>query len=57
MMMVQCNAMSMPVDDFVSSSSNSGGSAGSAMGISHPHMPIVHCNAMAWTDETEEGGG
>jgi hypothetical protein len=47
----------MPVDDDASSSSNSGGTAGSAMGSSHPHMLMVCCNAMAWTDETEEGGG
>ncbi len=55
MMMVQCNAMSMPMDDYVSSSSSSGGAAAGAMGSSHPHMPMVLCKAMAWTDETEEG--
>jgi hypothetical protein len=26
------------------------------MGCSYPHMPMVCCNAMSWTDETEEGG-
>jgi voltage-gated potassium channel Kch len=26
------------------------------MGCSHPRMPMVCCNAMVWTDETEEGG-
>ncbi len=25
------------------------------MGCSHPDMPLVRCNAMVWTDETEEG--
>jgi hypothetical protein len=41
-----------------SSSNSGGGTAGSAMGSSHPHttMPMVRCNAMAWTDETEDGG-
>jgi hypothetical protein len=56
MMMVLCNVMSMPVDDDASSSSNGGGAAGSAKGRNHPHMPKVRCNAMEWTDETEEGG-
>ncbi len=49
----------MPVDDDArrySSSNNSDGAACSAMGCSHPHMPLVRCNAMAWTDETEEEG-
>ncbi len=57
MMMVRCHAMSMPVDDDVRrGSSNSGGTACCAMGSSHPHMHMVRCNAMAWTDEKEEGG-
>jgi hypothetical protein len=36
------------------SSNNSDDTACSTMGCSHPHMPMVRCNAMAWTDETEE---
>jgi hypothetical protein len=32
------------------------GTACSVMGSSHPHMPMVRCNAIARTDETEEGG-
>jgi hypothetical protein len=47
MIMVQCNAMSMPVDNDASS--------GAASVSSNYHMPMVHCNEMAWTDETEEG--
>ncbi len=42
-MMVQCNAMSVPVDDNASSDS----------GIVSSNMQMVRCNAMAWTDETE----
>jgi hypothetical protein len=48
----------MPVDDDArrcSRSNNRSGAACSSMGCSHPHMPMVHCNAMAWTDATEEG--
>jgi hypothetical protein len=57
MLMVQCHATTMPVDDDARrcSSNNSGGAACSTMGCSHPHMPMVRCNAMARTDETEEG--
>jgi hypothetical protein len=53
-MMVLCNATPMPVDDDARrcSSNNSDGAACSAMGCSHPHMPMVRCNAMAWTDKT-----
>ncbi len=56
-MMIRCNATPMPVDDDARrcSSNNSDGAACSAMGCSHPHMPMVRCNAMAWTDETEDG--
>ena len=56
-MMVRCNATPMPVDDDARrrSSNNSDGAACSAMGCRHPHMLMVRCNAMAWTDETEEG--
>ncbi len=57
MMMVWCNAMSMPVDDNASSSSsNSGGASCRVMGSSHPHMLLVCCNTMEWTDKTEEVG-
>jgi hypothetical protein len=46
-MMVQSNAMFMPVDYDTSS--------GAASGVSsNYHMPMVCCNAMAWTDKTEE---
>ncbi len=47
----------MPVDDDARrcSSNNSDGSACSTMGCSHSHMLMVRCNAIAWTDETEEG--
>ncbi len=57
-MMVLCNATSMPVDYDTRrcSSNNSGCAACSAMGCSHPHMQMVCCNTMVWTDETEEGG-
>ncbi len=57
MLMVQCHATTMLVDDDARrcSSNNSGGAACSTMGCSHPHMPLVRRNAMAWTDETEEG--
>jgi hypothetical protein len=57
-MMVQCNATPLPVNDdarHCSRSNNSDGAACSTMGCSHPHMQLVRCNAMAWTDETEEG--
>ncbi len=42
MMMVLCNAM--PVD-------NGAAAVGSSCG--EKPMPMVRCNAMAWTDETE----
>jgi hypothetical protein len=56
-MMVQCNATPMPVDDDARrcSSNNSHGAACSTMGCSHPHLLMVCCNVMVWTDETEEG--
>jgi hypothetical protein len=54
MTMERCNndAMSMPMDNDASSS----GATASEMGSSHPQMPMagVRCNAMAWTDETDE---
>jgi hypothetical protein len=56
--MVPCNdATPMAVEDDArcySSISNNGYDG--AMGCSLPHMPLVRCNAMAWTDETEDGG-
>ena len=51
MMMIRCNAMSMPVyeDD-----APSGGSS-SCCGASNGAMPMAHCNAtMAWTDTEAE---
>jgi hypothetical protein len=50
MMMVPCNnAMSMLVDEDTSS-----GAAASVISSCRSHMPMVCCNAMAWTDETKE---
>jgi hypothetical protein len=53
MMMVLCNDMSMPVDDNASSGATR---AASVISVSHSHMQIVRCNAIAWTDKTEEEG-
>jgi hypothetical protein len=49
MMMILRNALSMPVKDDASSSS-------AASVSSNSHMPMVCCNTMVWTDETEEEG-
>ncbi len=42
--------MPMPIDD--DDTHRSGGAAASVRG--NLPMPIVRCNAMSWTDETEE---
>jgi hypothetical protein len=51
--------MSMPVDDKRNEghheARSSGGAAAASVGVDMP-MPMVRCNAMAWTDETEKEG-
>ncbi len=49
LMMVQCIAMSMPVHNSTSEQEESG----CAAAISSRAVPMVRCNAMAWTDERE----
>ncbi len=44
--------MSRAVDDDASSSSS--GATATAMSSSHPHMLMVQCNAMAWTNVTKK---
>jgi hypothetical protein len=59
---MQCHAPAVPVEDdarrysSISNNSDDGAACSGAMSGSHPHMPLVRCNAMAWTDETEEEG-
>jgi hypothetical protein len=54
--------MPVPVEDdarrysSISNNSDDGAACSGAMGCSHPHIPLVRCNAMAWTDETEGAG-
>jgi hypothetical protein len=50
MMMVRCNAMSAPiiVDD-----ESAAAAAASVSCVTNMPVPMVCCNAMAWTDETE----
>ena len=52
MMMIRCNAMSMPVHEDNTPSGSSGGAANVS---SNGPMPIMaRCNAMAWTDTEAE---
>ncbi len=45
--MVRCNAMSAPVDG------ESAAAASASVSVAYMPVPMVRCNAMAWTDETE----